>query len=192
MRLIVLAALLWLSASMAQSQSEPAERTVERIFESLRENEQPKFSYRELAAKSDLIAIATMVEKRQVAMDVVGSTDFDRESVQRVTITLKVLSVLKGEAKEEIELISTEWVPTTVVLGLRTNFALLRSHLLLPNLSVVEIDGVITDWKIMDSGEKISIVPEYLLYLKRSGRENTYTPVTGQRWGGASVRLLND
>jgi hypothetical protein len=31
-----------------------------------------------------------------------------------------------------------------------------------------------------------------LLYLKRSSRDNTYTPVTGQRWGGASVRLLND
>lgn len=191
MRYIMSIALLWLLHSIALSQNASHDEKINALLESLRDNDQPKVTYADLAAKADLVVIATLIEKRHVASDIVGATDFDSDSVQRVSNKLKILSVMKGAANEEIEMITTEWGPKTVVLGFRSNFAVLRTRMLLPSLSAVEIDGVITDWGIMDGSEKTSIVPEYLIYLKRSSRDNGFIPVTGQRWAGSSVRLLN-
>ena len=55
-----------------------------------------------------------------------------------------------------------------------------------------DIDGEIVDYAQMQPKATYTIEPEYLLYLRKSDRENTYIPVTGQRYSAASVRILND
>jgi len=165
---------------------------VRKILETINDNERPTWSYESLAEKSDLIVVATLAERHEAAADIVGKTDFDRESTRRFSNKLNVLSILKGDARTEVHVITTEWAPKTTVIGLKTDFAKLRKRLLLPNLSAVEIDGEITDWGVIEHLEKNEIMPEYLLYLKQSGHTNTFVPVTGQRWAAASARCLND
>lgn len=147
-------------------------------------------TYEELKSNSDLVLIATVIGKRPVERDYIDAMDFDEDSMQRTAIQLKVHSVLKDAAKDEIEMVTTEWFSKTIRAGVRTNFASLERRLLLPNLCAKEIDDEIVDWRMIEGEEKVYVVPEYLLYLKRTNRENTYTPVTGQRWGGVSVRDL--
>lgn len=168
------------------------EANVERLLERLKDNERPIWTYESLAANADLIVIATLVDKQETAHDTVGETDFDRESTRRFLNKLDVLSVLKGEVRTEINVVTTEWGPKSVVLGLRTRLVKLRKRMLFPNLVAVVLADEVTDWGIMENSEKIEIVPPYLLYLKNTGIENTFVPVTGQRWSADSVRNLDN
>ncbi|XZE20039.1 hypothetical protein SH449x_005373 [Pirellulaceae bacterium SH449] len=136
--------------------------------------------------------IAKLADKQETAHDIVGETDFDRESTRRFLNKLDVLSVLKGEVRTEVNVVTTEWEPRTVVLGLKTDLAKLRKRILFPSLVAVVLNDEVTDWGIIEKSEKNESVPQYLLYLKNTGRENTFVPVTGQRWSSDSVRCLNN
>lgn len=80
-------------------------------------------TYEELKSNSDLVLIATVIGKRPVERDYIDAMDFDEDSMQRTAIQLKVHSVLKGAAKDEIEMVTTEWFSKTIRAGVRTNFA---------------------------------------------------------------------
>lgn len=190
MRVAMIIGWIWSLTLLGQCQEAPQNATIKEFLDEVRASEEPKMTYEELKSNSDLVLIATVIGKRPVERDYVDAMDFDEDSVQRTAIQLKVHSVLKGAAKDEIEIVTTEWFSKTMRAGVRTNFASLEQRLLLPNLCATEIDDEIVDWRMIEGEEKVYVVPEYLLYLKRTNRENTYTPVTGQRWGGVSVRDL--
>lgn len=192
MRIAFLLAIHFLANCVAFSQDADIAPEVKALLDKIKEDEAPSWTYEELASNSDLIVVATIVHKKQVDPGIVGKTDLDGDSIRRVSNTLRILSVLKGESKHEGQVITTEWVPHTVAIGFKSRFAVLRERMLLPNLTAVEIGGKIIDWGMNESFGKNEVVPEYLLYLKHSGHENIFVPVTGQRWAGASVRLLNN
>jgi|JI10StandDraft_1071094.scaffolds.fasta_scaffold15308_11 hypothetical protein len=192
MRIVFILAAYFLTSCVALSQEAKVTSDMKALLGKIKADETPAWNYDELARKSDLIVVATLVQKQQVDPGIVGKTDLDEGSIQRVSNTLRILSTLKGEPKQEIRVITTQWGANTVALGVRTRFAVLQERMLLPNLIPVEIDGKITDWGLDKSLPETEIVPEYLLYLKHSGRENVFVPVTNQRWAGASVRLLKD
>lgn len=94
-----------------------------KIVERIKEDERPTWTYEVLAANSDLIVVASLADRQEVAADIVGKTDFDRESTRRFSNKLNVLSVLKGALDTEVHVITTEWAPKTTVLGLKTSCA---------------------------------------------------------------------
>ena len=192
MRYALIIATIFLIQSRTFAQGDPVTPEINALLERFKKNESPVWTYQELADKSDVIVVATLIEKHDVAFDIVGEIDFDRDSIRRVSNKLKVLSVLKGETEDEIQVVTTEWKPKTIVLGFRTGFAQLRDRQLLPTLSAVEINGEIAEWGNVDDGNSTKVVPEYLLYLKKSERQNDFVPVTGQRWSAASIRFLNN
>ena len=192
MRVVALVLLSFFISDELTAQDANHDERIAKILSAIKENDEPTWSYNDLASQSDLIVIARLVEKREVAIDLVGSTDFDRESIKRCANRMKILSFLKGKSEENVEVIATEWSPKAMVLGVKSGLAVFRSRLLLPCLSAVEIDGEITDWGIMKGAEGNTVVPEYLLYLKRSKLDGKFVPTTGQRWSRLSIRVLND
>lgn len=192
MRIVFILAAYFLTSCEALSQDAEITPDMKALLGEIKADEAPSWSYDELASKSDLIAVATLVQKQQVDPGIVGKTDLDEDSIQRFSNKLRILSTLKGEPKQEIRVITTQWEANTVAVGVRTRFAVFQERMLLPNLISVEIDGKITGWGLGESLPETEVVPEYLLYLKYSGRENIFVPVTGQRWAGASVRILKD
>lgn len=192
MRIVFILAAYFLTSCEALSQDAEITPDMKALLDEIKADEAPSWSYDELASKSDLIAVATLVQKQQVDPGIVGKTDLDEDSIQRFSNKLRILSTLKGEPKQEIRVITTQWEANTAAVGVRTRFAVFQERMLLPNLISVEIDGKITGWGLGESLPETEVVPEYLLYLKYSGRENIFVPVTGQRWAGASVRLLKD
>lgn len=192
MRIVFILAAYFLTSCEAFSQDAEITPDMKALLGEIKADEAPSWSYDELASKSDLIAVATLVQKQQVDPGIVGKTDLDEDSIQRFSNKLRILSTLKGEPKQEIRVITTQWEANTIAVGVRTRFAVFQERMLLPNLISVEIDDKITGWGLGESLPETEVVPEYLLYLKYSGRENIFVPVTGQRWAGASVRFLKD
>ncbi|MEM7476572.1 MAG: hypothetical protein AAF483_16415 [Planctomycetota bacterium] len=177
----------------APGQEDDYTSKVNSILADLKHNEMPDWTYSELASAADMIVVATLVEKRVAATDIVGKTDFDRKNIQRISNSLKVLSVFKGASKKQVDVITTQWGPNTVALGLKTNFAVLRSRQQVSDLCAVEVDGQIVGLAPIQHRAQREIIPEYLIYLKHSGQDDDhFVPVTGQRWAGLSVRMLND
>lgn len=192
MRIVFILAAYFLTSCEALSQDAEITPDMKALLDEIKADEAPSWSYDKLASKSDLIAVATLVQKQHVDPGIVGKTDLDEDSIQRFSNKLRILSTLKGEPKQEIRVITTQWEANTAAVGVRTRFAVFQERMLLPNLISVEIDGKITGWGLGESLPETEVVPEYLLYLKYSGRENIFVPVTGQRWAGASVRILKD
>jgi hypothetical protein len=83
-----------------------------------------------------------------------------------------------------------QWKPDVIVLT-NYDFPEFQTTLLLPEIIPVVVDGDIVDFAEIVSGTRTyTIKPEYLLYLtKHDG--NIYAPVTGMRYGGLSVRIIN-
>lgn len=163
---------------------------VQELVEMLRDLQPPDWTYSHLASKSDLIVIARVKSRSEIewADDIGG--DFGKETTRLIANRLRVLSVLKGQSGDEIEVMTLEWKPNVVVLT-NHDFAELRGQLLLPSLVSVVIDGQVTGYGGSQPIETYKIEPEYLLYLRRLNGDK-YVPVTGQRYSGMSVRTLNN
>jgi hypothetical protein len=102
---------------------------------------------------------------------------------------MRILSTLKGRASEEIEVLTIEWKPGGIVLT-NHEFAEISTSLLLPSHITVVDNGKVIGYG--DSkGKTYTIEPEYLLYLRRLSGQR-FVPVTGQRFSGKCVRILND
>lgn len=190
MRLFIVPFAMFIMPASAISQ-EANTPEVSRLIEAFAVHEKPKWTYESLAADSDLVVIANVVETNIASSEVAIKSDIDGESVQRFCHNLEVLSVLKGNVEDEICVITTNWKPNVLV-SLNADLANLLTRKLLPNLCAVEIDGKIVDWTILRNQVRHEITPEYLLYLKETDQKGTFVPTTGQRWSAASVRLLND
>jgi hypothetical protein len=160
------------------------------LLEELRESQPPKWSYSELAANSDLIVIATLKSQSDVQWkDEIGGS-FDSETTTIVANRLQVLSVLKGHAGGEIELLTIKW-KAMVAVFVNHDFAKLCDRVVLPGLVRVIKEGQTVAYADSNPNTMHSVVPEYLLYLRKVN-EGQYVPVTGQRFSGMSVRTLND
>jgi hypothetical protein len=163
---------------------------VETIAEGARGLQPPKWSYSELATKSDLIVVAKLASRSGIEWHDAVAGEFDGTTVKCISNKLRVLSTLKGRSGDEIVVMTVEWKPSVIV---RTNFdiAELRKRLLLPSLVRVVIDGQVNGYGGSQPLETYEIEPEYLLYLRKLNDEE-YVPVTGQRYSGMSVRTLNN
>src|SRR5690606_6928528 len=93
--------------------------------------------------------------------------DFNKELTQMVSNRLRLLSVLKGKSAEEIDVITLEWKPDTIVLS-NSDFAEFRIKLLLPTAVPVVIDGQTAGFgEIVQGSRTPTVEPEYLVYLRR-------------------------
>lgn len=195
MRLVLSFLVLCCTASMSRGQDtgfapSQDDEVVQELLEKLRELQPPKWNYADLAAKSDLIVIAKAQSRVEVEWNDDIGGDFGKGTTTLLANRLRVLSVLKGESADEINVMTLQWKPNVVVLT-NSDFAELRTNLLLPNLVRVAIDDQVTGYGGSQPIDTYKIEPEYLLYLRRleGGR---YVPVTGQRYSGMSVRTLNN
>lgn len=164
--------------------------STQNLLRKLPDLQPPNLSHTELAKRSDLIVIARVLSNANVPWDDEIGGDFGKRHTQLVSNRLRVLSVLKGEAKREIDVFPLEWKPNVVVLT-NTDFAKLRSTLVLPNLVAVEIEGEISDYGIGVGGQRMhTIEPGYLLYLRQID-DGGFVAASGQRYSGLSVRRLD-
>ncbi len=160
------------------------------------ETERADWSYAKLTADSDLIVIGKLISKSESLPAPESKDSFGENSVRQISNRILVLTALKGQSDEEIELMTIEWNPGMIVLQ-KHDFAVLRSTLLLPNLVATELDGQIIGYGLIessaDSGNllKSTIEPEYLLFLRKRA-DGRFDPVTGHRYSRMSVRLLNN
>ena len=164
--------------------------SVQQLVEKLRDLRPPRWSYSDLLSKSDLVVIAKVKTRSDMAWDDGIGGAFGKETTKLIASRLRVLSVLKGESNDEIDVMTLEWKPNVLVL-VNHDFAELRTQLMLPSLVSTVIDGQVTGYAESQPIETYKIEPEYLLYLRRVDG-NGYVPVTGQRYSGMSVRTLND
>ncbi|QDU55726.1 hypothetical protein [Aeoliella mucimassa] len=150
----------------------------------------PEWSYARLEAAADLIVIASVDSSTAMAphleiehaLGAATSTQYDHR--------LQVHSVLKGACGQILHVATSEWKDDVIVMT-NSDIARLRPTLRLPLLVGTEIDGVITSYGSSTPIETYDIHPEYLLYLKKY-KDDLYVPVSGQRFSGLSVRLLNN
>ena len=195
-----LAALLILFVSLQLAATEPDtpkptsgrrdDPEIQDLVEKLRNSQPPDWTYSDLASKSDLIVIAKTKSRAEIKWDDDIGGDFGKVTTKLVANRLRVLSVLKGKADDEIEVTTLEWKPNVIVLT-NSAFAEFRTHLLLPTLVRVEIDGQVTGYAGSQPLETYKIEPEYLLYLRKAN-DDKYVPTTGQRYSAMSVRTLNN
>jgi hypothetical protein len=167
-----------------------ADSAVEKLAEEVCDLQPHKWTYSELAARSDLIVVAKAVSRSEIEWDNAIAGEFDGTTVTCISNKLRVLSTLKGRSGDEIVVITVQWKPPVVV---RTDFdfAELRTQLLLPSLVRLVMDGEVAGYGGSQPIETYKIEPEYLLYVRKlNGKE--YVPVTGQRYSGMSVRTLNN
>lgn len=168
-----------------------SDELIQQLLEKFRELEPPKWSYQELATNSDLIVVAKVHSRVEVEWNDDIGGDFGKETTALLSNRLRVLSVLKGESAEEIDVMTLQWKPNVVVL-IDSDFAAIRQKLLLPSLfRVVKEDGEVTGYGGSQPISVHEIEPEYLLYLRRFDGDR-YVPVSGQRYSGMSVRMLNN
>ncbi len=164
--------------------------TIDEFTESLHRLQSPDWTYSDLASKSDLIVIAKMKSRSDAewADDIGG--DFGKGATNLIANRLQVLSVLKGQSGDEIQVMTLQWKRSVIVLT-NHDFADLQAQTLRPNLVTIEIGGQVTGYEGAEPMETYKIEPEYLLYLRRHS-DDKYVPVTGQRYSGMSVRTLNN
>jgi hypothetical protein len=188
---LLLAILLPVAYAQEPSQDNPGrtdDEDVQQIIDKLRNLQPPRWTYSELASQADAVVIAKLRARSEIEwQDDIGG-DFGKEATKLIANRLQVLSVLKGQCGDEIEVMTLEWAPNVIVL-VNHDFAVLRTQLLLPSMVSIEIDGQIIGYG--GSIDTYKIEPEYLLYLRRLD-DDKYVPVTGQQYAGMSVRLLND
>jgi hypothetical protein len=187
--LIVLCTAATLQGQHAAAPQSQDEKAVQEVLEKIRDLQPPNWSYADLAAKSDLIVIAKAKSSVEVEWrDEIGG-DFGKGSTKLLSNRMRILSVLKGQAGDEVNVLTLEWKPDVIVLT-NSDFAELKSKLLLPVVVPVVIDGAIVDYGEVVRGDKTyTVEPEYLLYLRHVDGTK-YIPVTGQRYSGLSVRRL--
>ena len=172
--------------TVPQSQNDKA---IEELLEKIRELQPPDLTYADLAAKSDLIVIARALSRNEVEWNDEIGGEFGKGSTKLLSNRLQTLSVLKGKAADEIDVMILEWNTSVVVLT-NCDFAELRNTLLLPVVVPVVISGEIAEYGEVIEGKKTyTIEPEYLLYLRHIDGDK-YVAVTGQRYSGLSVRRL--
>lgn len=176
---------------------------VQQLIDKFKDLQPPDWTYSDLASKSDLIVIAKAKSGSEIdwANEIGG--DFGKETAKLIANRLRVLSVLKGQSGDEIDVMTLEWKPDVTALTTH-DFAELRTELLLPFLAEIRGDGQVTGYVPVQLRDDMAvgkthttviqtykIEPEYLLYLRRLEGDR-YVPVTGQRYSGLSVRMLND
>lgn len=162
---------------------------VQKLLEKMRDLRPPNWTYSDLAAKSDLIVIARAKSRMEVKWNDKIGGDFGKGTTKLMSNRLQILSALKGQADDEIDVMTLEWKPDVIVLT-NFDFAELRPKLLLPVAVPVIVAGEIVDYaKVIGGSQTYTVKPEYLLYLRRIDG-GKYVAVTGQRYSGASVRRL--
>jgi hypothetical protein len=163
---------------------------IDEFTESLHRLQPPDWTYSDLASKADLIVIAKVKSRSEAewADDIGG--DFGEGATKLIANRLQVLSVLKGQSGDEIQVMTLQWKRSVFVLT-NHDFAELQAATLRPNLVTIEIGGQVTGYEGPEPMETYKIEPEYLLYLRRHS-DDKYVPVTGQRYSGMSVRTLNN
>jgi len=191
MRTAARVAICVVMTSAASGQETAPPRPVEpdqELLDQLRELQPLHWTYAELAAKADLIVIVKVTSRSEVAWEEEIADGFGEKSTKLIVNHLRVLSLLKGESSDEIDVMTLAWRPDVVVMT-SYSFADLRTQLLVPRPTVI-IDGVDRWWE--SSPIKTStIAPEYLLYLTRLDT-GKFVPATGQRYSALSVRTLNN
>ena len=187
-------ALLVPSIGFAQEEEKKLDQRVDAAIQEalkkLRDLQPPKWTYSELAAQSDLIVVAKLISRSEIQWDESLAGDFNDTSVKCLSNRMRVLSTLKGDSGDKLEVVTLGLRPNALVL-INVDFAEFRTRLLLPRLVQVDIDGEITGYGGSSPIETYTIEPEYLVYLRKL-KDNQYVPVTGQRFSGMSVRILND
>jgi hypothetical protein len=193
MRLLTLLLLVFAFAATALGQDTPKkpdkkiDPAEEELLEKIRKLQPPEWTYSKLASESDLIVVAKAISTSEVQFDQAIAGEF--KSVKCLSNKMRILSTLKGRASEEIEVLTIEWKPGGIVLT-NHEFAEISTSLLLPSHITVVDNGKVIGYG--DSkGKTYTIEPEYLLYLRRLSGQR-FVPVTGQRFSGKCVRILND
>ena len=165
----------------------------QRLFDAINENQPPSWSYSELCSKSDLIVIAKTVSIKNGNLESSGASEFQdssKSSLKCIENQLRVLTVLKGEANQFIKVMTIEWTRKNIVL-VNSDFAKLPKKCLRPRpLQIVGENDNVVEYIFDGTVETNEFEPEYILFLQRV-RGDEFIPVTGQRWGALSIRILN-
>jgi hypothetical protein len=175
----------------AKISGKAADPAVQELLEKIKEMQPPDLTYSDLASESDVIVVAKAISKAEIEWNDVIGGEFGKGNTKLLANRLRVLSVLKGESGDEIDVMTLEWNSNVIVLT-NSDFAELRSKLLRPVVVPVIEDGEIFDFaKVVSGNHTYTIEPEYLLYLRRI-EGNKFVPVSGQRYSRQSVRRINN
>lgn len=184
-------------AQETSSQSKLGTNAVDLFLDQIRaETEFPEWAYSKLKTESDVIVVGKSISKSSFVPDDDPTTAFASDSARYISNRIRVLVSLRGQPSNQIEVVTLEW-KSNVIVQRKHEFATLSPKLLLPNFTRTELDGEIIEYGLIESnaGDKLivsrTIEPEYLLFL-RLRTDGRFDPVTGQRYSGMSVKLLNN
>ena len=147
--------------------------------------------YKKLNDRADVVVIGTFEKRVPIEYDLSNETEFSNRSATNLTAlvsTFTLNAVLKGDIKNKsIDVIHLQWKKPIIDLDGWSLYEF-RSKQNVPSYVTVIKDGEATGFS---SATVRTIKPEYLLFLK-SRDDGRFEPVSGHRYTGYSVRVLND
>ncbi|MFO0943872.1 MAG: hypothetical protein U0930_24310 [Pirellulales bacterium] len=156
-----------------------------------KETERPKWAIDRLQRESDAIFACKMISQRRVDYDPTIAGDFASTSVDCYVTRFSVLSTFKGNAATEIDVVTIKYSPKVGFASRTHDFARFDTRLKLPVLVQTWINDTVDGYLANDPIETTTVEPEYLLFLRQRD-DKCFEPISGQRYSGLSVRILND
>ena len=179
------------SAASAQ-ETNKTEPEVEKLIANLNAMDDEKtWPYKKLSDRADVVVIGTFEKRVVIEHDLSNETEFSNRSTTNLTTlvsTFTLNAVIKGDIKNKsIDVIHLQWERPIIDLGDWSLYEF-RVKQNVPSYATVTEDGEATGFS---NATVRTINPEYLLFLK-SRDDGRFEPVSGHRYAGCSVRVLND